>query len=150
MKLNDRVVWIDVRASGLDPAADRLERLSVAVTDKELAVLAEAEDVSVDDPKEAEQVALALIAEHVEQGVGILAGTRVQDVRRVLAAHLPVLFGYLHYRSIDVSTVRELVRRWYPDVHASRPPDAGSIQDGIAERRHYRETAFAPAPASVD
>ena len=88
MKLNARVVWIDVRASGLDPAADRLERLSVAVTDKELAVLAEAEDVSVDDPKEAEQVALAALEqEAVEELVERemrSAVTREQAIQLIL------------------------------------------------------------------
>ena len=62
--------------------------------------------------------------------------------------------NFLHYRSVDVSSVKELVRRWYPAVRASRPRKVGShralddIQESIAELRYYREHVFVPQAAA--
>ena len=63
----------------------------------------------------------------------------------------PDLDEYLHYRSVDVSTVKELVRRWYPDAYADAPKKAGGhralddIKESVAELAYYRQTVFKPA-----
>lgn len=143
MKVNDRMVWIELATSGPDPEAHRIEHVAAVVTDKELAVVG-ATALAVDDATASEAALLALVKEHVAEGAGLLAGARVQEVRLFLAAHMPGLFGYLHYRNVDVTTVRELVRRWYPDAHAARPRGDG-LDAALAELRHYRDTVFRPA-----
>ena len=98
---------------------------------------------------------LAFIREHVlvERTVP-LCGNSIGTDRRFLAAYLPDIENYLHYRSVDVSSVKELVRRWYPTVRAQRPRKAGShralddIRESVAELRYYRERVFV-APAAV-
>jgi len=143
MKVNDRMVWIELATSGPDPEADHITRISTVVTDKELGVLGDGSALPVEDTAAAQAAILEVVKKHVLKGAGLLAGTRVQEVRLFLAAHLPELFEYLHYRNIDVSTLRELVRRWYPDVYADRPQGDGTIEGAIAELRYYRGSVFA-------
>ena len=77
-----------------------------------------------------------------------LAGNSIGTDRRFLAAHLPEIEEYLHYRSVDVSTVKELARRWYPDALAAAPVKAGGhralddIRESLAELAYYRSTVF--------
>jgi len=92
---------------------------------------------------------LAFIKEHVPEPCSVpLAGNSIGTDRRFLAAYLPEIEEYLHYRSVDVSTVKELARRWYPDAMASAPEKAGGhralddIRESVAELRHYRSTIF--------
>jgi oligoribonuclease len=77
-----------------------------------------------------------------------LCGNSIGTDRRFLAAHLPAIEEYLHYRSVDVSTIKELARRWYPDAIANAPAKTGGhralddIRESVAELRYYRETLF--------
>lgn len=84
-----------------------------------------------------------------------LCGNSIGTDRRFLAAYLPDIEHHLHYRSVDVSTVKELVRRWYPDVMGARPEKAlhhramDDVRESIEELRYYRRVAFrAPAEAA--
>jgi oligoribonuclease len=83
-----------------------------------------------------------------------LCGNSIGTDRRFLAAYLPEIEEYLHYRSVDVSSIKELVRRWYPDVLAQRGWKAGThralddIRESVAELRLYRQLVFS-SPASV-
>jgi oligoribonuclease len=102
---------------------------------------------------------LAFIRQHVPEPRTVpLCGNSIGTDRRFLAAYLPEIEDYLHYRSIDVSSVKELVRRWYPKVRQARPQKVGAhralddIRDSIEELRYYRERVFVaedrdPAPA---
>ncbi len=108
---------------------------------------------------EAGQATLEFIRSHVpEPGTVPLCGNSIGTDRRFLAAYLPDVDRWLHYRSIDVSTVKELCRRWYPKVFTDVPRKqgahraAGDIRESIAELRHYRETMFRPpgAPDAPD
>ena len=78
-----------------------------------------------------------------------LCGNSIGTDRRFLALHLPDIEEHLHYRSVDVSTIKELARRWYPDRLAGAPPKVGShralddIRESIAELQFYREHLFA-------
>lgn len=151
MIVSDRLVWIELATSGPDPEKDRIERISAVITDKELDVVAETGAVEVDEAQTAQATILSMVKEHVGEGVGLLGGTRVQDVRRFLAEQMPELFGHLHYRNVDLSTLRELVRRWYPDAYAARPTsDEPSIASAIAELSYYRGAVFrTPEPADA-
>jgi oligoribonuclease len=104
---------------------------------------------------------LAYVRSHVpEAGTAPLCGNSIGVDRRFLDAQLPELDGYLHYRSIDVSSFKELCRRWYPDVYRKRPGKAethralADVRESIAELTYYREAMLRPAsaeaPASVD
>jgi len=154
MKVSDRLVWIELATSGPDPETDRIERVSAVITDKDLAVVAETGAVEVEAGQldAAQARVLSMVKEHVGEGVGLLGGTRVQDVRRFLAEQMPELFEHLHYRNVDLSTLRELVRRWYPDAWAARPEaDAPSIRAAIAELAYYRDAVFrTPEPGAAD
>jgi len=81
-----------------------------------------------------------------------LCGNSIATDRRFLAAYLPEIENWLHYRSIDVSTVKELCRRWYPDAYAAAPHKKGAhralddIRESIAELAYYRGVVFAPRP----
>ncbi len=84
-----------------------------------------------------------------------LCGNSIGMDRRFLAAYLPDIENWLHYRSVDVSSVKELVRRWYPAIKAARPHKAGShralddIRESVDELRYYRERVFIPTSAGV-
>jgi oligoribonuclease len=104
--------------------------------------------------EEAGEQTLSFLRQHIaEPGTVPLCGNSIGTDRRFLAAWLPQIEQFLHYRSVDVSTVKELVRRWYPKVYANGPKKAGShralddIKESIEELRYYRQTAFRPADA---
>src|SRR5699024_1336430 len=95
--------------------------------------------------EEAEQKVLEYVTAWVpESGVAPLAGNSVHADKAFLRLGMPALTRHLHYRIIDVSTLKELARRWYPNVLDSAPEKTGNhralgdIQDSIAELRHYR------------
>jgi oligoribonuclease len=87
-----------------------------------------------------------------EPGKAPLAGNSVATDRAFLARDLPELDAHLHYRIIDVSSVKELARRWYPRTYFAAPVKAGGhraladIRESITELRYYREVMFVPAP----
>ena len=80
-----------------------------------------------------------------DAGVAPMCGNSIGVDRRFLDQHLPELDRYLHYRSIDVSSFKELCRRWYPEVYKHRPHKAethralADVRESIAELRYYRE-----------
>jgi oligoribonuclease len=100
---------------------------------------------------------LDYVRAHVpEAGTAPLCGNSIGVDRRFLDAQLPALDGYLHYRSIDVSSFKELCRRWYPAVYRKRPGKAethralADVRESIAELAYYREAMLRPAPADAD
>jgi oligoribonuclease len=102
----------------------------------------------------AEAQILEFLREHCEPGVSPLAGNSVHQDRRFLRRYMPALDAFLHYRIVDVSTVKELARRWYPDVYAAAPEKVekhralADIHESLRELRWYRERIFALGPAS--
>ena len=103
--------------------------------------------------EEAQAQVLAYVREFVpEAGKAPLGGSTVGTDRNFLARDMPELEGYLHYRVVDVSSIKELSRRWYPRVYFSAPEKVGGhraladIRESIAELRYYRETVFVPLP----
>jgi len=102
--------------------------------------------------EEAGAATLAFIRTHVPEARTVpLAGNSIGTDRRFLAAYLPEIEEHLHYRSVDVSTVKELARRWYPAAVAAAPSKAGGhramddIRESVAELAYYRATVFRDA-----
>ncbi len=100
---------------------------------------------------EAEWQTLSFLKEHVEEGKAPLCGNSIWKDRQFVERYLPKVDGHLHYRNVDVSTLKELFRRWYPDRYA--PPKKkethralDDILESIAELRYYRQTFMTPAP----
>ena len=103
--------------------------------------------------KEAEHIVLDYVRTFVpEPRKAPLGGNTVATDRGFLARDMPVLESYLHYRIIDVSSIKELSRRWYPRVYFNAPKKSGGhraladIRESIAELRYYREAVFVPPP----
>ncbi len=98
---------------------------------------------------EAGRQTLEFIKAHVPKARTVpLAGNSIGTDRRFLAAHLPEIEEYLHYRSVDVSTIKELAGRWYPEAAAHAPTKAGGhramddIKESVAELAYYRNAVF--------
>lgn len=103
--------------------------------------------------QEAEQSLFDYITEHVpEANKAPLAGSSVYVDRIFLARDMPQVNSYLHYRIIDVSSIKELVRRWYPRTYFASPVKTGNhralgdIRDSINELKYYRAAIFVDAP----
>ncbi len=99
---------------------------------------------------------LAFIKQHVPEARKVpLCGNSIGMDRRFLDQYLPDIENWLHYRSIDVSSVKELVRRWYPNINKGQPYKAGShralddIRESVSELRFYRERVFVPSTTSA-
>ncbi len=102
---------------------------------------------------EAEQQVLAYVREHCPDGSRPpLAGNTVATDRSFLSRDMPTLEGFLHYRIVDVSSIKELSRRWFPRAYFQAPTKRGNhraladIQESIEELRYYREAVFVPSP----
>ncbi|HEY3558914.1 MAG TPA: oligoribonuclease [Kribbella sp.] len=102
---------------------------------------------------DAEQQVLDFITSYVkEPRKAALAGNSVGTDRTFLVRDMPRVESHLHYRNVDVSSIKELVRRWYPRVYYATPAKNGNhraladITESIAELRYYRETVFVPQP----
>jgi oligoribonuclease len=105
------------------------------------------------DLARAEQIVLDYIRAWVpDAGKVPLAGNSVATDRGFLARDMPTLDGHLHYRIVDVSSIKELARRWYPRVYYNAPAKTGNhraladIRESIQELRYYREALFVPQP----
>lgn len=103
--------------------------------------------------EQAQQRVLDYVTQWVpEPGKAPLGGNTVGTDRGFLARDMPELEAHLHYRVIDVSSVKELSRRWYPRVYFSAPAKSGGhraladIRESIAELRYYRQAVFVPPP----
>jgi oligoribonuclease len=96
---------------------------------------------------EAERLTLEFLAAHVPAGASPMCGNSICQDRRFLARHMPMLERHFHYRNLDVSTLKELARRWYPGVAAALTKQSAhlaraDIYESIAELRFYRERLF--------
>ncbi|MDX1626467.1 MAG: oligoribonuclease [Wenzhouxiangellaceae bacterium] len=95
------------------------------------------------DTRAAERETLAFLAEHVPPGKSPMCGNSICQDRRFLAREMPELEAFFHYRNLDVSTLKELARRWAPEIADGLDKDARhlaleDVRDSIAELRYYR------------
>ena len=103
-----------------------------------------------------EQEILHLIKQYTYKGKSPLCGNTIHQDRKFTALYMPVFEGYLHYRNLDVSTLKELAKRWYPEIYASFPKHnkhqaLADIHESINELKHYRQHMFAaPINKTVD
>jgi oligoribonuclease len=185
---NDRLVWIDCEMTGLDLSVDELVEVAVVITDFDLRVLDpgfqivikpddsalahmndfvtkmhESSGLLTEIPNgvslaDAEFQVLEYIQRFVPEGKAPLAGNTIGTDRMFLARYMPRVDRWLHYRNVDVSSVKELARRWYPRAYFNAPAKDGGhraladIRESIRELAYYRETVFvaAPGPTSDD
>ena len=103
--------------------------------------------------EQAEQMVLEYVREHVpEANTAPLAGNSIATDRGFISRDMPILDAHLHYRMIDVSSIKELCRRWYPRIYFGQPPKEMThraltdITESIRELAYYRGTAFVPLP----
>ncbi|MEE9393613.1 MAG: oligoribonuclease [Planctomycetota bacterium] len=181
MSRADRLVWIDLEMSGLDPERCTILEIATIVTDGNLKVIANGPNLAIHQPSDvllsmdswncaqhaktgltervkksdlglfgAESQTLKFLKEHIDAGVSPLCGNSVHHDRLFIKRYMPDLSKFLHYRHIDVSTVKELARRWYGD--AAKYQKQGNhialsdIKESIEELRFYRENFFKGVP----
>lgn len=177
---NDRLVWIDLEMTGLDPKRHVIVEVAAVVTDAELTILDEGLDLVVHATEdeldqmdnfvatmhaksgldkeirestvtieEAEEAVLRLVEKHCAPNhPAPLAGNSIATDRMFIRTYMPRLDKALHYRMIDVSTIKELARRWHPRAYFNQP-DKGmahrALQDiieSIRELDFYRRSVF--------
>lgn len=186
---DDRIVWIDLEMTGLDPDRHVIVEVAALVTDAELNILDEGIDLVIhasDDElaemddfvtnmhdssglteqikastvtlEEAEEAVLEFVEKHCADIRPPLAGNSIATDRTFIRAYMPRLDERLHYRMIDVSTIKELPRRWFPKAYYNQP-DKGlahralaDIVESIRELDYYRRAVFTatPGPESGD
>ena len=176
----DRLVWLDMEMSGLNPEKERILEIAMVITNGDLEIVAEGpvlvihqEDALLDamdawnkgthgrsglitkvkestlTEEAAEKLCLEFLSKHVKAGVSPMCGNTIHQDRRFMARYMPKLEAYFHYRNIDVSTVKELCRRWQPEIAKSFAKQQAhtalaDILESIEELRHYREKFFIP------
>jgi len=148
---------LNVLGDGVDviikPSQEALDQMSELVTTMHTSSGLLAELSSGITMGEAEEQVLAYVKKYVpEPDKAPLAGNSVGMDRAFLARDMPALESHLHYRNIDVSTIKELTRRWYPKAFFAAPDKHGNhralgdIKDSITELRYYREAVFVAPP----
>ncbi len=174
----DRLIWLDMEMSGLNPEKERILELAMIITDGDLEIIAESPVFVIHQEKElmdamdswnkgthgksglidkvyasttteeqAEKICLEFLALHVKPGVSPMCGNTIHQDRRFMARYMPKLEEYFHYRNIDVSTVKELCKRWQPDIAKNFNKKQAhtayaDIIESIEELRFYREHFF--------
>jgi len=169
--MNDRLVWIDCEMTGLDIERDALIEIACLVTDGELNLLDEGIDLIIKPPAEALETMPEVVREmHTTSGLlaelpngitvaeaqelvlGYVCGNSIATDRWFIARDMPELDNYLHYRMVDVSSIKELARRWFPRAYFSSPAKHGGhraladIRESVQELRYYRDAVFVPRP----
>ena len=142
---------IDVVIHADDAALDGMVDV-VAKMHRSSGLTEEVRASTIDVPT-AEALVMDYIRSHVPQArTAPLAGNSIATDRGFLARDMPTLDDYLHYRMIDVSSIKELCRRWYPKIYFGQPEKGlahralADIQESIRELRYYRRIAFVPPP----
>jgi oligoribonuclease len=177
---SDRLVWIDMEMTGLDPLRCQIIEMATLVTDANLELVAEGPAITLHASEsdlctlsdwsrdtftksgllervkassvsrlEGEARTIAFLREHVPSQSAPLCGNSVWNDRMFLVHGMPRLHEFLHYRNVDVSSIKEVIRRWYPAQFS--PPakknkhDALSdIHESLQELRYYRDRFIAP------
>lgn len=183
MAAETRFVWIDLEMTGLDPERCAIIEFGMILTGPDLVPIAQLErsvwqpsstletmepfvrsmhtnngllDKVQKSPysiADVEREALTILASHCGFREGILAGNSIHQDRRFLTRHMPLLEGFLHYRQVDVSSLKVLARAWYgPEIEFRKPGKnhtaLDDIQASIEELRYYRTFLFREAPSS--
>lgn len=148
---------LNILGEGVDvvikPEAQALEQMNDFVRQMHTSSgLLEELDAGLDLDTATEQVLEYIRAWVPDPGKAPLAGNTIGTDRNFLARDMPGVIDHLHYRVIDVSTIKELARRWYPRAYFQSPAKTGNhralgdIRDSINELRYYRQAVMVPAP----
>lgn len=171
-------VWMDLEMTGLDPETCAIVEIGVIVTGPDLVPIAKVEHAvwqpeevllrmepfvramhtdnglldriraSRCSLRDAERDVMALLAKHVPYREGILAGNSIHTDRAFLVRHMPIVESYLHYRQLDVTSLKILAKGWYPQM---TPLEKGAtkshtaiadLEASLAELAHYRQHIF--------
>ena len=142
---------LDVVIHADDAALDGMVEV-VATMHRKSGLTEEVRASTIDIPT-AETMVLDYIRGHVKQAkTAPLAGNSIGTDRGFIARDMPTLDDYLHYRMIDVSSIKELCRRWYPRIYFGQPEKGlahralADIHESIRELKYYRQTAFVAPP----
>lgn len=179
MKKNDKLVWIDLEMTGLNPAVDSIIEIATIITNDNLDIVSVGPSVVIHQPEEklalmdgwnikqhtssgllrsvknsnvnilqAQEIILSFLKNYCDAFVSPLCGNSVWLDRLFLKNHMPELEAFMHYRTIDVSSVKELVKRWYvnndkkdfikKDTHRALE----DIQESISELLYYKKYFF--------
>ncbi len=170
----DNLIWIDLEMTGLNTQTDFILEIATLVTDSQLNLLAEGPVIAIHqsdtvlgamdhwntkqhgnsgrkstvDEAQAEQMTLAFLRPYVPEGKSPMCGNSICQDRRFLARIMPKLEAFFHYRNLDVSTLKELAKRWYPHVkHSKRSTHLAldDVRDSVEELRFYRQHLFIAA-----
>ncbi len=175
---SQRMVWVDLEMTGLDPATSTIVEIATIVTESDLSIVAEGPDLIIHQPEqvlaqmndfvrdmhtrsgllerirassismdEAAAQTLAFLSEHCAPGSAPLCGNSVWKDRSFLERYMPELIRFLHYRIVDVSSIKELARRWYPaEMQAPKKKETHrallDVRESIEELLFYRKTLF--------
>jgi len=148
---------LDVLDEGLDlvikPPPEALDQMEDVVREMHTASGLLGELAAGVTLAEAQDQVLGYVRKHISEPRRVpLAGNSIATDRVFIARDMPELDAFLHYRMVDVSSIKELVRRWYPRVYFASPPKRGGhraladITESIQELRYYRDTVFVPPP----
>ena len=175
--MQNRLIWIDLEMTGLEPERDVIIEIATLVTDEQLNILAEGPVLAVHQPEnilqgmdewnqthhsasgllervrtsphssaDAEQLTLDFLSQWSDKRSSPICGNSICQDRRFLARHMPKLEDFFHYRNLDVSTIKELARHWYPNVPKFEKAGAHRALDDIRasldELRYYRENVL--------
>ena len=171
---SDLLVWIDCEMTGLDVSIDELVEVAVVITDYDLVPVDPGFSVVIMAEFVLNMHRESGLIEEIPHGVSLadaefavneyilkfvptpktapLAGNTIGTDRTFLAKYMPRVDSHLHYRSIDVSSIKELSRRWFPRVYFNAPTKDGGhraladILESIRELRYYREAVFVAEP----
>ncbi|AGF49120.1 oligoribonuclease [Candidatus Kinetoplastidibacterium galati] len=175
---SNKLVWLDMEMSGLDPSKDRILEVAVVITDDNLDVIAEGPVIAIHQTnellesmdkwnksvhgksglinrvlssdiseKEAEDSILLFLKNYISPDKSPLCGNTIGQDRRFMNVYMQRLEKFFHYRNIDVSSIKELVKRWYPSMYKnfsknSKHQALSDIHDSINELRYYRKYFF--------
>nr|XP_023964802.2 oligoribonuclease, mitochondrial [Chrysemys picta bellii] len=162
--MGQRMVWVDLEMTGLDIEKDQIIEMACLITDPDLNILAEvglvmdasflqsgltkAVKESTISLQQAEYEFLSFVRQQTPPGLCPLAGNSVHADKKFLDKYMPQFMRHVHYRIIDVSTVKELCRRWYPEEFEFAPKKVAShralddIRESIKELQFYRNSIF--------
>ncbi len=137
----------------IKPPAEAVEAMADVVRDMHTASGLLAELPGGIAVTEAQELVLGYVRRHVSEPRKVpLCGNSIATDRWFIARDMPELDAYLHYRMVDVSSIKELARRWYPRAYFASPAKHGGhraladIKESVQELRYYRETVFVPQP----
>jgi oligoribonuclease len=178
---SEKIVWVDLETTGLNPDKQTILEIACIVTDCDLNILEEGPVYVIQQPEsvlqnmekwpqehheksgltakvraegipmaQAEEQTLSLIKRHCIEKKAFLGGNSIAFDKAFMERHMPRIINFLHYQMIDVTSLKILVRNWYPDDPNNRLEKKGAhrssddIHESIEELRHFRKYFFIP------